>query len=193
MLCRNSHRDSAPKSLAAPLLSRLGFPSSHASGYQCAARARHVVAVCIWLASSGHVHAQDDIKRDPTEMKVEGNDYASVRTFVVPVVKQDQVVAYALVNLGITFAKLEELDRVWTSLPKIRHDIFMYLFELLGILWTPTATPDRDQIKKKVEEIFKKHAEGVVKSISIGNIEIHQTSVDGEDGKPFFVPQVASP
>jgi hypothetical protein len=137
--------------------------------------------------------AEAEIKRDPTEMKVEGNDYASVRTFVVPIVKQDQVVAYALVNMGITFGKLEELDRVWLSLPKIRHDIFMYLYELLGVLWTPTATPDRDEIQKKVEEIFKKHAEGVVKSVSIGNIEIHQTGVDGEDAKPFFVPQVASP
>ncbi len=145
------------------------------------------------MLASVEIYAQEGAKRDPAEMKVEGNDYATLGTFVVPIVKQDQVIAYALVNMSITAGKQADFDQVWLFLPKIRNDIFIYLYELLGVLWTPAATPDPVQIKVKVQEVFKKYVGDIVKSVSIGNIEIHQTGVEGDDGKPFFVPQVASP
>jgi len=137
--------------------------------------------------------AASEARWDPKEIKWEGGSHGALRTFVVPIAKQEQVVAYALINVSIILAKPEELDQVWLFLPKIRNEIFLYLYELLGVLWTPVATPDHDAIKKKAEEIFKKYVGDIVKSVSIGNIEIHQTVIDGEDDKPFFVPQVGSP
>lgn len=129
---------------------------------------------------------------DPSEMKVDGLQ-VTPRPFMVPVVKQDEVVAYLVISITMTLTDAQKLNHYTESLPKVRHDMFLYLYELFGVLWTPAANPNAAQIRDHLEAIAKQYVAEDFSDLRINTMNVHALKNYEGQVKPFFVPQVVNP